>query len=54
MLDDSFILVGDLLTLKGGKTSQLQVKDRLSLDLGKGETLHRLLQFGYVRLECSV
>ena len=40
----AFVLVGDLLTFQRRQAAQLKIENRLRLNLGKRETLHRLLQ----------
>ena len=40
----AFVLVGDLLALERRQPAQLQIENRLRLNLGKREALHRLLQ----------
>ncbi len=46
-----FVLVDDLLPLERRQSAQLQIENRLCLDFGERETLHRLLQFGQIGLE---
>src|SRR6185369_11314523 len=52
--DYLLVLVDDLLSLECGYPSQLQIENRLRLDLREGETLHRLLDAAQVRLELNV
>src|SRR6185369_15578361 len=54
VLDHLLVLIDDLLSLECRQPAQLQIENRLRLNLREAETLHRLLHAAQIRLELNV
>src|SRR6185369_3378258 len=53
-LDDPLVLFGDLLALEGRQASQLQIENRLRLNFGEGQAIHRFLQLRQIALQRGI